>query len=77
MTLSNKTKLFFDGTYLTDSHGRCLLTISKKGKVIVERYPDLENNVKNIILKLYESITEEHSKEILSFLNFEDKSFCS
>ena len=77
--LDDDTSLDFDGTCLTDSFGRCLLTISLKGKVIVERYPNQKDNVKKIIVELYEKITEQEgqSEKILSFLNFEDESFCS
>jgi len=60
---------------ITDNKNRTILTIGDNGKIVVGRFPDLSEEYKDYIIKVYTDTvecSEDDIKELISFLNFEE-----
>lgn len=66
-------------TVITDILGRQLLIIGDNGRVSVARYPDLDEECKQMIIDIYEDVIGEKNSELIEFLNYNDTEteFCS
>jgi len=62
---------------IEDCQGRKLMVINDKMEVAVARYPDLNEEIKEQVVRIYEEITDGHGKDIRGFLNYENEAFCS
>jgi len=68
-------------TIIEDDKGRTLIIIGDNGKLVVGRYPDMEEQYKEYIVETYKGAvkcSEEDIEHLISFLNFEedDDEFC-
>jgi len=64
---------------IRDKKGRPLISMNKKGKLALSRYPDLSDDEINGIAKIYQELSGDDLDEVLSFLRFEEEEevFCS
>lgn len=63
---------------IKDDKDRVLVHIID-GKVLVNRYVDLDDEIKSTIVELFKKLTGEDGKRVKDFLNFEsdESEFCS
>lgn len=66
-------------TIIRDEKGRDIIRISHKGRMAVARYPDMNDKIKDYIVRIYVKTTRRDTKEIIDFLNYigEENEFCS
>lgn len=63
---------------ITDKTGRVLLKV-KGDRILVARFPNMSDNMKNTIIEFYTELTGEEPDRIKGFLEFknEEMEFCS
>ena len=63
---------------LKDKEGRTLLTV-QGGRVLVARFPEMDNDLKDAIWHFYREITGDNDKRIKDFLDYnsDENDFCS
>lgn len=66
-----------DGRTIYDHLNRKLLSVNKKGKVIIYRYTDTTKEIKEIVSIIYSDLTGNDKESALKFLDFEKEIFCS
>jgi hypothetical protein len=65
-------------TILEDEKGRILLRMNSNGEFLVARYPDMTEETKEYLLKVYKEISNGDVNKLKRFINFEeDHEFCS
>lgn len=61
-----------------DDKGRVILTFGSNEQVVVGRYVDMTESVKDYIISVYDEITDEDLDKVRKFLDFEEdeNAFC-
>jgi len=62
-----------------DDKGRELLVVNDEGQFVFSRFNDLDNDTKETLKEMYESLSGKSSDDFLRFLNFDNnvEQFCS
>lgn len=62
-----------------DDRGRELLVVNDEGQFAFSRFSDIDDDTKEMLNDMYESLSGKASKEFLRFLNFDNdmEQFCS
>lgn len=67
------------GFRVIDSRGRPMISVNDNGRIAITRYPDMNDNCKNYIVKTYTELTDEKEGAVRDFLDYkkEEFQFCS
>lgn len=63
---------------IRDDKGRILFKISDRGEIVVGRFPDMSDEMKNFVLDLFTSFTDGDPVKLKNFLDYkiESDEFC-
>ena len=62
-----------------DKKDRVVMSINKSGRVVIGRYHDMENEIKEYLMEVFEELTKQSQEKTKRFLDFEDEEdvFCT
>lgn len=66
-------------TIIVDDMSRTIAEIDDNGHIALARFPDMTEGIKDYLVDLVADITDEKSKDVRGFLNYENEEneFCS